>query len=193
MIHFFIGYLQSQPFLFASLAARSVAVHVTEVLASLLDTGRQGLFALTDPDTGVVVLLVGLVGTFGVTDLGLEVVLLGEDKVADTGKVSPLGVSVDVPTRTLASCGDARAKAYILTTPLETAVLISSSVEPDPPWKTRKLSCVSTQAEMKFEKMSDQHDTPSPIIHTERRLPKWVCSGPRPAVYGRFSGWGSGL
>jgi len=27
---------------------------------------------------------------------------------------------------------------FILTTPLVTAVLISSGVEPEPPWKTRK-------------------------------------------------------
>lgn len=41
-------------------------------------------------------LLVWLVGSLWVSDLGLEVVLLLLDEVSDTGKVSPLGVGVDV-------------------------------------------------------------------------------------------------
>ena len=41
-------------------------------------------------------LLVGLVGSLGVTDLRLKVVLLVLDEVSDTGKVGPLGVGVDV-------------------------------------------------------------------------------------------------
>jgi hypothetical protein len=73
-----------------------VSVDVPEVLASLLGSGVQGLLSLSDPDSGVVLLLVGLVGALGVTDLGLEVVLLAEDEVSDTGEVSPLGVGVDV-------------------------------------------------------------------------------------------------
>lgn len=71
-------------------------VLVSEIGASLTNTGGHGLLTLADPDTGVVVLLVGLVGTVGVADLGCDVVLLVEDKVADTGEVSPLGVGVDV-------------------------------------------------------------------------------------------------
>ena len=73
-----------------------VSASVAQVLASLLDTGGKGLLTLSDPNSGVVRLLVRLVGSLGVTDLGLEVVLLLEDKVSDTGKVSPLGVGVDV-------------------------------------------------------------------------------------------------
>lgn len=41
-------------------------------------------------------LLVRLVGSLGVTDLSLEVVLLVLDEVSDTGEVSPLGVGVNV-------------------------------------------------------------------------------------------------
>jgi hypothetical protein len=67
-----------------------------EVLKGLLGALGHGLLTLTDPDTGVEVLLVGLVGAVGVTDLGEEVVLLVEDVVTDTGEVGPLHVSVDV-------------------------------------------------------------------------------------------------
>ena len=41
-------------------------------------------------------LLIGFVGPVGVADLGHEVVLLVEDKVADTSQVRPLRVGVDV-------------------------------------------------------------------------------------------------
>lgn len=51
-------------------------VDVVEILAGLLDTGEHGLLGLTDPDTGIVELLVGLAGAIGVADLGLEVALL---------------------------------------------------------------------------------------------------------------------
>jgi hypothetical protein len=47
-----------------------------EVLETGLDPLGHGLFSLTYPDTGVVVLLVWLVLTIGVADLRLEVVLL---------------------------------------------------------------------------------------------------------------------
>ena len=43
-----------------------------EVIEGNLDTGRESLLSLTDPHTGVVVLLVWLVGTVGVTNLGHE-------------------------------------------------------------------------------------------------------------------------
>jgi hypothetical protein len=55
---------------------RLQTVGVAEISASLLDTLRQGLLALTHPNTGVVHLLVGLVSTLGVSNLGLDVVLL---------------------------------------------------------------------------------------------------------------------
>ena len=51
-------------------------VDVTEILAGDLDTLDHGLLGLTDPDTRIVNLLVGLVGTLRVSDLSLEVVLL---------------------------------------------------------------------------------------------------------------------
>lgn len=51
-------------------------VDVAEILAGDLDTLDHGLLGLTDPDTRIVDLLVGLVGTLRVTNLSLEVVLL---------------------------------------------------------------------------------------------------------------------
>jgi hypothetical protein len=67
-----------------------------EVLKGLLNTLAHGLLTLANPDAGVEELLVGLVGTLGVTDLGHEVVLVLEDEVTDTGQVGVLHVSVDV-------------------------------------------------------------------------------------------------
>jgi hypothetical protein len=71
--------------------ARSV-----EVLKGLLNTLAHGLLTLANPDAGIEELLVGLVGTVGVTDLGHEVVLVLEDVVTDTGQVGVLHISVDV-------------------------------------------------------------------------------------------------
>jgi hypothetical protein len=71
--------------------ARSV-----EVLKGLLNTLAHGLLTLANPDAGVEELLVGLVGTVGVTDLGHEVVLVLENEVTDTGQVGVLHVGVDV-------------------------------------------------------------------------------------------------
>lgn len=67
-----------------------------EVLKRNLGALAHDLLTLTDPDTGVEVLLVGLVLTIGVTDGGQEVVLLVQDVVTDTGQVGVLHVSVDV-------------------------------------------------------------------------------------------------
>jgi hypothetical protein len=47
-----------------------------EVVERNSDALGHGLLALTDPDTGVVVLLVGLVIAVGVADLALEVAAL---------------------------------------------------------------------------------------------------------------------
>jgi len=71
-------------------------VNVSEIRAGLLDTGDHGLLGLTNPDTGIVVLLVGLVGTIGVADLTLEVGLLALVKVLDALPVSPLGIGINV-------------------------------------------------------------------------------------------------
>lgn len=67
-----------------------------EVRKGLLDTHAHGLLTLANPDAGIEGLLVGLISTVGVTDLGHEVVLLVEDEVTDTGQVGELHVSVDV-------------------------------------------------------------------------------------------------
>jgi hypothetical protein len=73
-----------------------VPVVVAQIRARLLDTRVERLLTLPDPNTGVVVLLVGLVGSVRVSDLGLEVVLLVLDKVSDTGEVGPLTASAHV-------------------------------------------------------------------------------------------------
>jgi hypothetical protein len=73
-----------------------IPVNVVEVSASLLGSLVHGLLALSDPDSRVVVLLVGLVGSLGVTDLGLEVTGLALEVVSHTDHVGPLGVGVDV-------------------------------------------------------------------------------------------------
>lgn len=73
-----------------------VSVLVAEIDTGLSDTLAKGLFTLSNPDSGVVKLLVGLVGAFGVTDLRLEIVLFVDDKVANTLEVGELGVCVDV-------------------------------------------------------------------------------------------------
>jgi len=69
---------------------------VAKIYASNLDTLGEGLLALTDPDTWVVPLLVGLIETIGVTDLCLDVRLLVLHEVPDTNEVRELGVSIDV-------------------------------------------------------------------------------------------------
>lgn len=67
-----------------------------EVLECDSDTLGHGLLALTDPDTGVKVLLVGLVLAVGVADSGADVVLLVDHVVTDTRGVSELHVCVHV-------------------------------------------------------------------------------------------------
>lgn len=67
-----------------------------EVDKSLLDTGRHGLLSLTNPDTGVKVLLVRLVRSVWVSHLGQDVVLFVQDVISDTGEVGVLEVSVEV-------------------------------------------------------------------------------------------------
>lgn len=67
-----------------------------EVLQGLLDTLAHGLLAIANPDARIEELLVGLVGTLGVTHLGEEVILLVEDVVTNTGEVSVLHVGVEV-------------------------------------------------------------------------------------------------
>jgi hypothetical protein len=137
--------------------------NVAEVLARFLDTRRESLLALTYPDTRVVVLhsgchlstyaaieeqnitnlLVGLVLALGIADLALEVASLAQHKVTDTREVGELSVCLPsdafVKTDVNYIIYDPPVSTFILTTPLLTAVLISSSVEPDPPWKTRYL------------------------------------------------------
>ena len=51
---------------------------------------------MTYPDTRVVLLLVGLVGTLGVADLRVEVLDILGDVVTDTTEVGPLQIRVEV-------------------------------------------------------------------------------------------------
>lgn len=81
---------------FSSGKCLSQDVGGVEVVQGLLDTSNHGLLTLTDPDTGVVLLLVGLVSTLGVTDLRLQVLNVVDHVVADTAGVGPLQVSVQV-------------------------------------------------------------------------------------------------
>jgi hypothetical protein len=67
-----------------------------EVLQSNLHTLAHGLLTLTNPHTGIKVLLVGLVRAVGVAHRAHEVVLLVEHVVTDTGHVGVLHVGVEV-------------------------------------------------------------------------------------------------
>lgn len=71
------------------------ATNIAKILASDLDTLNHGLFSLTDPDTRIVDLLVGLVGSFRVANLSLQIGLLLHVEVPDALPVSPLSVCAD--------------------------------------------------------------------------------------------------
>jgi hypothetical protein len=60
---------------------RLESVDIAQILASLLHSGSEGLLAFAHPDTRVVVLLVRLVFTFGITDLSFEITSILDDKV----------------------------------------------------------------------------------------------------------------
>lgn len=79
---------------------------VAEVVARLLDALRKRFLSLTNPDAWVVILLVWLVSTFGVADLGSEVGGFLLDKIADASKVGKLRVGINVHlNNTVADCG----------------------------------------------------------------------------------------
>lgn len=61
-------------------------------MKALLDTSLHRLLALANPDSRVVLLLVGLIGALGVADLGLEVIdVLGD--IVTAGPVSKFVMS----------------------------------------------------------------------------------------------------
>lgn len=88
--------------------------NVAEILACFFGTLNKRLLTLTHPDTRIVVLqmsqkstairrnktithlLIGLVGSFRVTNLLEQVVLLVQDEVTDTTEIRELGISIDV-------------------------------------------------------------------------------------------------
>ena len=67
-----------------------------QVVGGLDKTGSHGFLTGTEGHTGIVVLLVGLVVTFGVSDLLLKVRAVLGFVIADTFPESPLGVGVNV-------------------------------------------------------------------------------------------------
>ena len=78
------------------LRAGGVRLLRAELLHGNTDTLAHGLLGLATPDTGIVKLLVGLVGASGVADLSLEVVVLLLLKGTETVPVGPLGVGINV-------------------------------------------------------------------------------------------------
>lgn len=70
------------------------------------DGHRKGGDIATYPDARIVLLLVGLVLTLGVSDLGLEVVDVLGDKVTDTAEVGPLEISIEVDLYNTVGDGD---------------------------------------------------------------------------------------
>jgi hypothetical protein len=96
LLHNSFSFLSSSSFHHAEKRLGLVSVLISEINTSLPNPLGQGLFTLSDPNSGIVVLLVGLISSVGVTDLSHEVVLLGKDKVSDTGQVSELSVGIDV-------------------------------------------------------------------------------------------------
>ena len=85
-----VGFLNALRWIVLQLASR------VEVFQTLGHTNRHGLLSLAYPDSGVEVLLVGLVLSIWVADLRQEVVLLLENVIPDTGEVSILQVCVEV-------------------------------------------------------------------------------------------------
>ena len=71
-------------------------VHAVQVLSGLDKTGSHLDFTFTEHHTGIVVLLVGLVISLGVSDLSLEVVVVLGFVLAHTIPEGPLSVGVDV-------------------------------------------------------------------------------------------------
>ncbi len=67
-----------------------------EVLKTLLNTLGHGLLALSDPDSGIVVLLVWFVLTIWVSDRLLEVVMLVLEVISHAGHVGILHVGIQV-------------------------------------------------------------------------------------------------
>lgn len=61
-----------------------VLTNVAKIGARLFHTRRQGLFTLPNPYSWVVVLLVGLIRSFWISHLRLEVLLFAEYKVLNT-------------------------------------------------------------------------------------------------------------
>jgi hypothetical protein len=58
----------------------------------------------------------------------------------DAAEVGELCVCVSLVSAEGRGRGEVPVSTFILTTPFETAVFISSFVDPDPPWNTRYLS-----------------------------------------------------
>mmetsp|Transcript_13341 Transcript_13341/g.25325 ORF Transcript_13341/g.25325 Transcript_13341/m.25325 type:complete len:345 (+) Transcript_13341:101-1135(+) len=71
-------------------------IRAQQVISGLDKTGGHGFLTGTEGHTGIVVLLVGLVVTFGVSDLLLKVVMVLGFVLTDTVPESPLSISINV-------------------------------------------------------------------------------------------------
>jgi len=72
------------------------SIDILEVLASLLDSFGHRLLPLTNPDTRVVVLLVGLIFALRIANLRFQVALLLLEVVPHADEISKLGVGVNI-------------------------------------------------------------------------------------------------
>jgi len=72
------------------------SIDILEVLASLLDSFGHRLLPLTNPDTRVVVLLVGLIFALRIANLRFQVTLLLLEVVPHADEIGKLGVGVNI-------------------------------------------------------------------------------------------------
>jgi len=73
-----------------------VAIDTIQVFEGYFETLDKAFFAFAQPDAGIVVLFVGLVRTFGVTELSLEIGFVLLVKLLDAFPERPLQVGVDI-------------------------------------------------------------------------------------------------
>mmetsp|Transcript_11188 Transcript_11188/g.16984 ORF Transcript_11188/g.16984 Transcript_11188/m.16984 type:complete len:213 (-) Transcript_11188:668-1306(-) len=78
------------------LGALCVSSLTSQLLHSETDTGNHALLGLTDPYTGIVELLVGLLISVGVSNLTLKVITVGSLELTKSVPVSPLGISINI-------------------------------------------------------------------------------------------------
>lgn len=75
---------------------RIILAGASKLLHGDFTSRNHALFCLTDPDTRIVILLIGLVGTSGVSNLTLEVIVLFLFECTETIPIRPLSIRVNV-------------------------------------------------------------------------------------------------